>query len=182
MKGRDRLTAAHRELLAAWRTTTNLVGPGPIEVHWEDVQRGTQGLSFDGHWVDLGSGAGFPGLVLAALHPSSRWTLVEPRRKRAAFLREVVRAAGAEGIDVVEDRAERLGRDGAFDGVTSRAFAAPADVAPLAATLLRPTGAWVVFTHDDQAPLVLPGWMQERSVAYDWPGRARRVDRYVRCP
>ncbi|MFM2161152.1 MAG: rRNA ((527)-N(7))-methyltransferase RsmG, partial [Pseudomonadota bacterium] len=177
MMARERLTATHRDLLTAWRTTTNLVGPGPVDVHWDDVGRGTAGLAFDGHWVDLGSGAGFPGLVLAALHPESRWTLVEPRRKRAAFLREVVRASGARGIEVVEDRAERLGTALRYDGVTSRAFAAPVEVAGLASHLLRPGGAWVVFTHADQDPIQLPGWTHEASVRYAWPERPRRVDR-----
>jgi 16S rRNA (guanine527-N7)-methyltransferase len=178
MSAGERLTHAHRTLLEAWRTSTNLVGPGPIDVHWDDVLRGTSGLTFDGAWVDFGSGAGFPGLVLAAAHPASRWTLVEPRKRRAAFLREVVRAATASGVVVLEERAERLAPGPFFDGVTSRAFAAPAEVAPLAARVLRPGGRWVVFTHSDHSPVAPPGWRYLTGVTYSWPGRDRRVDVY----
>ena len=82
----------------------------------------------DGEWIlDLGSGAGFPGLPLAVACPGVRFTLVEAMGKKAAFLRGVVRIVGLPRVDVVQARAEDLGRDPAWrehvDGVVARAVA-----------------------------------------------------------
>lgn len=61
--------------------------------------------------VDIGSGAGYPGLVLAAVYPQAEWTLVEARAKRAAFLRDAVEALELRNVRVVAGRAEVLGRE-----------------------------------------------------------------------
>jgi 16S rRNA (guanine527-N7)-methyltransferase len=58
--------------------------------------------------MDIGSGAGFPGLPLAILYPRADVTLIEPRRKRANFLRAAARAIQASQFAVIEDRVERL--------------------------------------------------------------------------
>ncbi len=58
--------------------------------------------------VDLGSGAGFPGVVLAVVFPTLKVALVEARRKKANFLREVVRKAHLDHVEVFEARAEAL--------------------------------------------------------------------------
>ena len=85
-----RLGEAHRQALEQFRSTMNLVGPGPIEVHFTDCERALEGLEPRGEWADLGSGAGFPGLVLAELHPELSLILVESRRKRCWFLEHVL--------------------------------------------------------------------------------------------
>ena len=74
--------------------------------------------------MDIGSGAGFPGLPLAILVPSTRATLVEPRRKRANFLRAVARQIQASQVLVIEDRVERLNRSatGLFSTIVFRAI------------------------------------------------------------
>jgi 16S rRNA (guanine527-N7)-methyltransferase len=56
--------------------------------------------------VDIGSGAGYPGLALACLYPDAEWVLVEARRKRAAFLRHAVAVLGLKRVEVVAERAE----------------------------------------------------------------------------
>jgi len=73
-------------------------------------------------WLDLGSGAGFPGLVVALLHPA-RVTLVESRRLRADFLKRAAALLGLEGkVEIAAVRAETLPRR-AFDVISARAFA-----------------------------------------------------------
>ncbi|MDP6932876.1 MAG: class I SAM-dependent methyltransferase, partial [Myxococcota bacterium] len=84
----------HRDILERWREAMNLVGPGPVDVHFLDAIHAVQGLEARGRWVDLGSGAGFPGIALAARHPRASVLLVESRQKRAAFLEQVVGEAG----------------------------------------------------------------------------------------
>lgn len=77
--------------------------------------------------LDLGSGGGVPGLVLATVLPQADFTLVEATGKKAAFLRESAAALGLASVEVRPDRAERLGHDPTlrerFDAVTARGVA-----------------------------------------------------------
>ena len=97
--------------------------------------------------VDLGSGGGLPGLVLAAALPGTRWVLLDAMAKRTAFLHEMVQELGwQERVDVVTGRAEELARErrGTVDVVVARGFGPPAVTAECAAPLLRLGGALVV--------------------------------------
>lgn len=82
--------------------------------------------------LDVGSGAGFPGLVVAAACPELRVILLEPRQKRTAFLRHIVRTLGLSNVQVREERLEQgqpLSEQ--FTFITSRAVAAPEVFLPL---------------------------------------------------
>lgn len=167
------LDAKHRTLLARYRTVMNLVGPGPIGVHFDDCADALAGLDASGRWVDLGSGAGFPGLVLAARHPDAHVQLVDSRAKRCAFLEQVVGEAGAEGVTITCDRVETLPSH-SYDGITARAFAPPADVLAHAARLLVPGGQVVLFLQDDTVVDVPPTFSVVRETPYVGDGRRRR--------
>jgi 16S rRNA (guanine527-N7)-methyltransferase len=77
--------------------------------------------------VDVGTGAGFPGLPLKILYPNLRVTLVESVGKKAMFCQHIVRVLGLEGVDVLQARAESLGQDPkhreAYDWALARAVA-----------------------------------------------------------
>ena len=77
--------------------------------------------------VDVGSGAGFPGIPLKIACPQLRVALVESIGKKAEFCRHIVRLLGLEGIEVIQARAEQLGRDleyrGRYDWAVARAVA-----------------------------------------------------------
>lgn len=80
----------------------------------------------DATLLDVGSGAGFPGLVLAAARPELRVTLLEPRQKRAAFLSHIARTLQLRNVRVKEERLEPEQRfPENFACITSRAVAAP---------------------------------------------------------
>ena len=83
----------HQALLERWRKVMNLVGPGDSAHHFIDSACAVSGISARGRWADLGSGAGFPGIAMAARHPSVQVLLVESRQKRAHFLKQVLREA-----------------------------------------------------------------------------------------
>lgn len=86
----------------------------------------------DASLLDVGSGAGFPGLVLAAAWPELRVTLMEPRQKRTAFLRHVARTLGLSNVKVREERLEPgQPLPEQFTFITSRAVAAPEIFLPL---------------------------------------------------
>lgn len=90
--------------------------------------------------VDLGSGAGLPGIVLAMLRPESRVTLLEPMARRAVFLQECVTALSLGNVEVVRGRAEEFSGRLAADVVTSRAVAPLEKLAGLSIGLTRPGG------------------------------------------
>ena len=90
--------------------------------------------------VDLGSGAGLPGIVLAILRPDVSVALVEPMARRTAFLAECAADLGLGNVEVHRARAEELAGKVGADVVTSRAVAPLDRLAVLAAALCRPGG------------------------------------------
>jgi len=95
--------------------------------------------------VDLGSGAGLPGIVLAIARPDLRITLVEPLLRRASFLEEVVEDLGLDGVEVVRGRADDLHGRRLFDVVTSRAVAPLERLLRWSMPLVAPRGALVAM-------------------------------------
>jgi 16S rRNA (guanine527-N7)-methyltransferase len=99
--------------------------------------------------VDLGSGGGVPGIVLALARPSVRWLLVDSVTKKAAALRSFVAELGLHGVAVSAERAETLGRDPtmreAHDLVTARACAALPVLVEYALPLLRVGGTLIAW-------------------------------------
>lgn len=118
-------------LLRQWQAKTNLVAPSTLPHLWtRHVADSLQllGLAPTAKtWIDLGSGGGFPGIVLAcalAENPGVRVHLVERNAKKAAFLREALRITGAPGIvhaGGIEDIVDSI--EGPIDCVTARALA-----------------------------------------------------------
>lgn len=99
--------------------------------------------------VDLGSGAGFPGLPIKIWSPQSPMTLIESNQKKVAFLREVIRALTLTTIDVFAGRAENYPAASATL-VTLRAVESFASVLPTAAGLLAPAGRLVLLISQPQ--------------------------------
>lgn len=120
---------------------TTVAGADARRVHVDDSLVALPWLP-DGRIADLGSGAGIPGLVLAAARPASQFTLVESARRKCAFIRETAAAMGLENVEVRHARAEEV--DGAFDGVCARALASLAVLCEYAAPLLV-TGGRAIF-------------------------------------
>lgn len=92
-------------------------------------------LAAGSRWMDLGTGGGLPGLVLAAAFPSVTWTLVDARGKKIAQVERFADALGLENVQVLHARAEDLGATahvGGYDGVVSRAAGSLAQTAVLA--------------------------------------------------
>ncbi len=73
--------------------------------------------------LDLGAGAGFPGIPIKLLHPDLKLTLVESRKKKALFLKDVVEKLCLEDVDVIPERVEDYVPDSTYDHVVSRAVA-----------------------------------------------------------
>ena len=170
--------ATHRELLEQWRKVMNLVGPGPVDEHFEDAARAVSWTSLSGRWADLGSGAGFPGIALAARHPDAEVTLVESRRKRATFLEEVIARAALDNARVSCARSETLDPR-SFDGVISRAYRPPPAYLDQARDLLLP-GGQVLLLVARQEPIEVDGLQLFHVERYALGDRPREVHAYRR--
>lgn len=106
--------------------------------------------------VDLGTGAGVPGVILAALRPRSRWVLVDANARRCEYAQAAARALGVHPrVSVVHARAEELGHDPdhrrAYDLVVARSFGPPATFAECALPLTSPHGRAVVSVTEETA-------------------------------
>ena len=159
--------ATHRRLLSRWRKAMDLVGPGSLDPHFVDAVGAVSGLDVQGRWADLGSGAGFPGISLAARHPEAEILLVESRQKRVVFLNQVVAAAGLTNATVLRQRTESL--DGGLDGVISRAYKPPLRYLDDAKRLLRPGGVAVVMLGDGAEVPLPDGWALVSRQRYPVP-------------
>jgi 16S rRNA (guanine527-N7)-methyltransferase len=102
-------------------------------------------------WVDVGSGAGFPGLVLACCYPETAFTLVEPLRRRAGFLDLEIASLGLQNAEVRADRVEDL--EPLYDVAVARALADPAEATARLLRCVQPGGvALVAAGHGAIAP------------------------------
>jgi len=144
----SRETIGRLEMLVAelqrWQTIKNLVGPSTLAQVWDrHIADSLQLLAYadDGaRWLDLGSGAGFPGLViaLAGVERGIAVSLVESNDRKCAFLRHVIRLSCIKA-NVHAERLERVVPDyvGRADIVSARALAPLADLLTWTAPLLK---------------------------------------------
>jgi 16S rRNA (guanine527-N7)-methyltransferase len=130
-----------------WTPAVNLVSRGSLADLWdrhiEDSAQIFRACPPDARlWLDLGSGGGFPGLVIAILarelHPGLRMVLVESDQRKAVFLRQTAQKLGLE-VTVLAQRIESLPPQGA-DVVSARALAALKDLLDLAIPHMKPGG------------------------------------------
>jgi 16S rRNA (guanine527-N7)-methyltransferase len=146
---------ALREILTTAQTF-GFLGPGPLEPQIDRSLAFALVCDAPARALDLGSGGGLPGLVLALLWPGTHWTLLDGSVKRTNFLRQViVERSLTDRIGVVAERAELAGRSvlrGTQDLVVSRGFGPAAVVAECAAPFLRPGGHLAVAEPPGGAP------------------------------
>ena len=135
-------------VLDRWRTTYNLIGPSERDHLWrrhvlDSVQIWPYRCAETSSWIDLGSGAGFPGLITACMAAStnSSFTLVESSGKKASFLRAASREADLS-VTVKSERIESVSRE-TFQHVSSRALASLPRLLDYADRFLDPEGCCI---------------------------------------
>jgi 16S rRNA (guanine527-N7)-methyltransferase len=140
--------AVYAEQLAVWNKKINLTAiTDPCQMaekHFIDSMAVVQLIPPSAGLIDMGSGGGFPGIVIKIMRPDVKILLLDSVRKKISFLKQVIRLLELESIDAVQGRAEDLGRDkafaGQFDGVISRAFADLAKFIDLACPFIKKNG------------------------------------------
>jgi 16S rRNA (guanine527-N7)-methyltransferase len=139
----------YAELLAGPGVERGLLGPGETARLWDRHLLNCAAIvglvPAKCTVVDVGSGAGLPGIVVAMLRPSAQVTLVEPMARRVAFLEECVANLGLEKTRVVRARAEELVGQLVADVVTARAVAPLDRLATMSVGLLRPGGKMIAI-------------------------------------
>jgi 16S rRNA (guanine527-N7)-methyltransferase len=164
------------DLLLTWQKTTNLIAPSTIQHLWtRHVADSLQLLELAPVariWIDLGSGGGFPGLVLAcalAERQGAAVHLVESNAKKAAFLREAQRLTGAAAVvhaERIERFVERFSQP--VDVVTARALAPLLDLLALCEPLLSRNDVQGMFLKGRDADAELrdanKSWMMDTTL------------------
>jgi 16S rRNA (guanine527-N7)-methyltransferase len=152
---------AYVDLLQRWNRVYNLTAlrdPGEMLSHhlvdclavlpplrrWWAEQSGD--VSLPARVLDVGSGGGLPGVVLAALHPGWQVDCVDTVVKKASFIRQVAAELRLPGLHGLHARVETLPTPpGGYPLITARAFASLVDFTRLTRSLLAPAGAWMAM-------------------------------------
>jgi 16S rRNA (guanine527-N7)-methyltransferase len=146
---------AYLELLKRWNSTYNLTAvrdPAdmltqhladclavvPAVEQWYALHPGGRRI------LDVGSGGGLPGVVLAVMLPTMDVTCVDTVGKKAAFIQQVALELGLRNLHAVHSRVESM-KDAPFDLIVSRAFASLSEFTRLTEARLRDTGEWLAM-------------------------------------
>lgn len=136
--------ARFAELLTEHGEVRGLIGPREVPRLWSrhvlNSAAAAQFLPERGSVADVGSGAGLPGVVLAAMRPDLEMHLVEPMERRSVWLREVAEELDLDNVTVHQARAEELHGRLSADAVTARAVAALSKLVRIAFPLVAPGG------------------------------------------
>ena len=143
---------AFADLLADQGVLRGLIGPREVVRLWERHMLNSAavvpflgGPSSSGTIVDVGSGAGLPGIVIAAMLPERRVVLVEPMERRTTWLFEAAEKCGIDNVTVVRGRAEEVSEVVEADFLTARAVASIDKLVKWCAPLLSPSGQMVLL-------------------------------------
>ena len=141
----ERYDAVHRFglLLADQGGIRGLIGPREMTRIWDrHLLNSAAVVPFlgEGVLVDVGSGAGLPGLVIASMEPERRVVLVEPMERRTTWLREAAETLGLDNVTVLRGRAEEVREIVEANVITARAVAAIDKLVKWCAPLLAPDG------------------------------------------
>lgn len=154
---REAKLAAYAALIRKWNPSINLVAPTSLEDletrHLKDSAQIADLATSDGAWLDIGSGGGLPGIVVAIHQPERPITLVDSDRRKVAFLQVAIRELALTSCQAIAARIEALPPANACH-VSARALAPLDRLMPYVARHLAPAGtAWLMKGRMWQAEL-----------------------------
>lgn len=123
--------------------------------------------------IDVGSGAGLPGLVIAIARPDCAYVVLDSAGKKTRFMRHVTARLGLANVEVVQSRVEDYAPANGFDTVISRAFSSLQDFARLAGHLAGPGGRLLAMKgrlETDELEDLPDGWSIARTTTLQVPG------------
>ncbi|MDG1377120.1 MAG: 16S rRNA (guanine(527)-N(7))-methyltransferase RsmG [Yoonia sp.] len=155
-------------LTRKWNPSINLVAKSTIPDLWDrhivdSVQLYPLAPARPRHWLDIGSGGGFPGIIMAAISaeksPETRFTFIESDQRKSTFLRTAARELGLR-VNVIASRIEETEPQSA-DVVSARALSALTDLLPLISLHLAPDGTAILpkgKTHQQEIDVAKEVW------------------------
>lgn len=175
----DRRFQKYLELLLKWNRTFNLTAitdPEEIRIkHFYDSLSLLPFLPEEGRFLDLGTGAGFPGIPVKIARPDLYVVLLDSRQKKISFCETVIRELGLKGIEAIWERAEDKEiqkKLGLFDVVVSRATFSIVDFLNLALPYCKENSAAIVMKGPrEKAPARLENWEFKSEISYLLPKR-----------
>lgn len=138
-----------------------------------------------GRWLDVGCGAGLPGLVLAVARPDWQFALLDSNSKKTSFVQQAVIELGLRNVSVHCERVEEWRTEERFDGIISRAFSELGEFLRSTRHLAAPHGRWAAMKGAPQQELagVPDGCRVERVIPLQVPGlNAARSLVIATCP
>ncbi len=180
--------ASYLDLLVKWNRVYNLTAIRDdaklVSHHVLDSLAVVSHLP-DGNLVDVGSGAGLPGIPIAISCPGRAVTLLDSSQKKGAFLRQVIAELGLATVQVVTERVEAYRPRGFFQTVISRAFSDLADFARLAGHLCAPDGVMIAMKGlhpDEELAQLPPSWKVKKTVRLEIPQLEASRHLVFMCP
>lgn len=168
---------SYLELLQKWNRVYNLTAirqpEQMVRSHLLDSLAVLPHL-WPGRWLDVGCGAGLPGLILALMRPEWTFVLLDSNSKKTSFVRQVKVELELRNVSICCARVETWQAEEKFDGIISRAFAETAKFVTLTRHLLDIEGRWVAMKGVSQQELErLPNDVKvERVIPLQVPGLA----------
>jgi len=179
------LLVRYLELLQTWNKVfnlTNIIEPAEmVYLHIIDSLLIDPFLRGQ-HFLDVGSGAGLPGIPLAILHPEQQWTLLDKNSKKTRFMQQAVAELGLANASIMHARTEEFHPAQGFDSILSRAFASLAVFVTTTRHLLAPNGVFLAmkgkFPQEELAELSESQYScQIEKIAM----KGRDVERHIIC-
>ncbi len=168
--------ATYRDELARWNRKINLIRYQDdrelASRHFLDSLAALEFLPQGASVLDIGSGAGFPGCVMAIARPDLRVKCVESISKKANFLRQLARTIPIDNLDVIHGRAEDL-KPGIYDIITGRAVAAPAQFVRMALCPVKAGGRVMIWLSENDVNDLRTDYEFEVKL-YELPGESRQ--------
>jgi 16S rRNA (guanine527-N7)-methyltransferase len=134
------------------------------------------------HCLDVGSGAGLPGIPLAILNPHQQWTLLDKNSKKTRFMIQMAGMLGLKNVAVVHSRAEDFHPSIPFDSILSRAYASLSLFIETTQHALSPSGKLIAMKGkcpDDEIADLPTEWRAQKPVPLKMKGM--NVDRHIAC-
>jgi len=171
------------DLIQFWNSKFNLTAIRSIALivqhHFIDSLAIARFTDPDKRLMDIGSGAGFPGIPLKIISPEKEITLVDSQRKKINFMKEVIRELNLKGVEVIEARVEELNpsKNGLFGETVARAFGSLDQFLQISAGLLTPGGQGL-FMSGPKGPAaytyikdkcIVEGFIKSRIESYRLP-------------
>jgi len=172
---RQKALLAYLDLLQKWNRTYNLTAihePERMLTHHLLDSLAILPYVTSDRLLDVGAGAGLPGIPLAIAKPGLSVTLIDASHKKAAFMQQAAIELGLGNVEAVHGRVEELATGEGYPQIVSRAFSDLSDFVRLTQALLAPGGEWLAMKglYPNEEIAQLKGARLKRDVRLDVPG------------